>query len=271
MQSTGNRAVVPLVLRPRTRAGWIAAAAVALLLGSASTGVVVMSAGRVYASLPLTVLMAGGYLWLGLGALDVARSRSARLEIGPDRLAIVHDGLLREPLIIERAAVEAVTLDLRARDDRRAAAAVRRGGIVRPSFLDPRIPVVSAAASSHSLDGTAVAPNMVVMLRRPVRAPRIPLAARVLLRLTQGKTGRYRGPKPGDELRGIRLAVADADAAGNALASWDVLTTLARDERYLMPIAEADHAKAGRRRAILIAGVGAIVILFGALELLARR
>lgn len=103
-------------------------------------------------------------------------------------------------------------------------------------------------------------PNLVILCAEPVAAPRVPASARALLRLGTGTAGRYRGPRPGEPMRGLRLVVADASRAAAALSEWGALAT-SREEVYLAPVTPRDRERALQKRAVLgIVAVAAVAI-----------
>lgn len=114
-------ATIPLRYRGRTRAGWLVAGVVGLLLGALTTW------AMVWATPPLPALLiqaglAGAYGWLGSGAVGIGAARGASLIVGRDRLVVRHDFILGAPIEVARATVEAVLVDPRPDEERRAAA-----------------------------------------------------------------------------------------------------------------------------------------------------
>lgn len=259
----------PLLYRRRTRAAWIAVAVpTAGLAGLSFWGSLVVS-GRLTLNL-FSFGMAVLYGWIADGALRVAFARKHYVGVQDDRLVIAHDGLMPEPLVLHRTDIDEVEIDPRPIHERRTAAGLRRGGVAPPTFLAPNLAVISPAVSSHSDDGTAVTPNLVVRFRANRELPAPPLSVRLLLRLAQGRHGAYRGPKPRREYRAVRLVVDGVEPIAQAVDAWEPLDVEARDERYLAPVTAEHHRKYRRKRLLVGLGVTAIMAFFVVLQLVAR-
>lgn len=261
--------VAPLLYRGRTRLGWALTAVVTGVFALASLWPVVSAEGGVIGSV-VAAGLALGYGWVALGALRLALARRAYVAVRDDALVVVHAGVLGEPLVLRRGAVDEVEVDPRPARDRSAAAGLRRGGVAPPTFLAPDLPVVSAAPSAHSDSGTAVVPNLVVRFTEPLPVPPPPLAVRLLLRLALGRNGRYRGPAPRRTYDAVRLVVEGVEDAADALGRWEPLDVEPRDDRYLAEVTEEHHRRHRRNRLLVACGVSVIVMVFGALELLSR-
>lgn len=256
---------VSLRLAGITRAGWLAAGVVASGIAAVLTVLLATTpadAARPWVTAATVGALVVPYAWCGAGALRIGRARRHRLTVEPDALVIEHDALLGSPLVIARANIRSADADLRADDERRVAAARRRGGVVPPTFLDPSLPVVGAAPSVHARYGTAHAPNLVLHFHEPIVAPPVAWATRFLLRVSTGRFGRYRGPRGGRPMAGVRLTVDDPAPVVAALTQWGVLEPAPRNTRYLAPVRAADRRAAGRERlALFLVSSGVLVAL----------
>lgn len=252
---------VRLRSRPLVRGGWGIVAAASLVIA----GVGVWAGLTSLVSRPVAALVSFGLAALYAPAC-VAGARMAmaphpRVRIVDGRIEVHHPAVLGAPIVAEP---DGYVADTRSPRDRRIAATVRRGGIVAPDFLDPTIPVISAAPSSHSDHGTAQAPNLVVFFREPAPSPRVSLAVRALLRISTGRTGRYRGPRTRRPIEAVRLVADDPAKAAAALRTVCDELVRPRNDRYLATIVDRDLSKARRHRLMLAAvvvGVAAIVVL----------
>lgn len=259
----------PLLYRRRTRLGWVLTATVTGFLAALLLWPAADLSGNLARSLVLLGL-AAGYGWVAAGAAQLAVGRRAYVAVHGDSLVVVHDGLLGEPLVVHRDDVAEVEVDPRPIDERSTAAALRRGGVAPPTFLDPDLAVVSPSPSTHSDYGTAVVPNVVVRFARPLAMAPPTLSVRFLLRLVQGRHGQYRGPKPGQTDDAVRLVVDDVGEIAAPLSTWERIDVEPRDERYLVAVT-AEHRHRHRRQQLLMAaGVAAIAALALALEILSR-
>lgn len=253
---------VRLLARGRTRAGWAAVGLLCLSFAGAGLWVTIASPMRFPGHL-VSIALGTLYLWLGLAAVDLARDVGA-LRVSQDVMHIEHPSLLAAPMTLVRAQVVAVALDDRPAEDRRVAAAARRRVVAPPSFLDLSIPVVGSAPSSHSAYGVAAAPNLVLFFSSPATSPGASRAVRTLLKLSGGRTGKYRGPRAGQPMDAVRLCLEDPAAARALLATWGAGEVLDRDRSYLAPIRARDRRKAARERLIMTAiviGAGVVIPL----------
>lgn len=259
----------PLLYRGRTRAAWIATAVPTAMLAALSFWGSLAVSGNLTVNV-VSFGMALGYGWLADGAVRVAFGRKHDIGVEDEHLVIAHDGLMPEPLVLHRTEIDEVEVDPRPIDERRTAAGLRRGGVSPPTFLAPNLAVISPAVSSHSDDGTAVTPNLVVRFRANRELPAPPLSIRMLLRLAQGRHGAYRGPKPRREYRAVRLVVDGVGAAAEALDEWEPLDVEARDARYLAAVTAEHHRRYRRKRLLMGLGVTGIMAFFVILQLVAR-
>lgn len=257
-----------LLYRRRTRAGWIA--------------VGVLTGGFVMVTLPLafagsdneiasvvTFGLAMLYAWVADGAWRLALAWRSYVAVDGEHLVVRHPGILPEPVILHRDEVAETEVDPRPWHERRTAAGLRAKAFGGPTFLDAKLPVISAAPSAHG-EATAAAPNLVIRFGSPRQLPAAPASIRMLLRLSQGKSGSYLGPKPRRTYPGLRLIVEDVAPLVPVLDAWERLDVETRDADYLSPVTARDHRRYRRRRLLVALGVTAITALFAVLELLAR-
>lgn len=259
----------PLLYRGRTRAGWAATGVVTGLLAVLSFWGSLAVAANVAFNV-VVFAMALAYGWMADGALRMTFARKHYVGVEGDHLAIVHDGLMPEPLVVRRDEVDEIEVDPRSIEERKTAAGLRRGGVGPPTFLASNLAVISPAVSSHSDDGTAVTPNLVVRFKAGREIPSPPLSVRLLLRLAQGKYGAYRGPKPGREYKAVRLVVGGVERVAEAVDRWEPLDVERRDVRYLAPVTEEHHARYRRRQILTAVAVTGITGVFLVLEVLSR-
>ncbi len=252
-----NGTSIPLAFPTGTRVGWVITGALLTPFGMFQVLFIIMLIDRAPASTPFLAAMGALYLWLGIAAIDVARARP-HLTVHGDRIELRHRGLIAGTLVVPRAQIERVAVDPRSRVERGVAARTRRRGFASASFIDLRIPVLSASPSSLSRTGTRRVPNVVLHLATPLRWPKVSLGARFLLRVAQGKHGSYDGPKTRREMRAVRLVVDDARAAADAFG--DLVEHSERDAQYLAPLTARNYARA-RREKLYVALGGALLVL----------
>lgn len=243
--------------RPLVQIGW-RILAVVLLAAAGVTALGLVGAGPSPALLGLTAF-AFVYLWLATGAIRMARWGSGELRLSDDRLVVDCPALFGEPVEVPRDGVDYAAVDGRSAADRRVAARARAEA-GRSTFHERDWPVLSIEPSAHRDTGTTQ-PNLTIDVAPSLEAPKVPWSVRLLLRLSQGRHGRYRGPKSGKGMPGLRLVVADLDAAGRAFEEWGVLGVRDRDRGYLEPVTEEDRSEARRIRLITAAVLVGILAL----------
>jgi hypothetical protein len=210
------------------------------------------------------------YGWLGWGAFRLARGGPGNVSVDGNRVVITHPGLFDGAIRIDRSDLAVIAVDSRSPTDRTTAAKVRRGGVVPPDFIDPAIPVISSAPSAHARWGSAVVPNCVLFLAHPLTFPSAGRAIRVLLAISGGRGGHYRGPHPEHPYDAVRLCVTDVTMLGNVAEQWGVLGDRPRDRRYLSPVSASTRARARHDRMIGWAVVGSTLALFGLMAVIGR-
>lgn len=252
---------IPLEDGPWARVGW-GSLAVALLVAAVLTGLALVGGGAPAWGLALTLGLAGLYGWCGTGAARMARWGAGELRLEGEQLVVDCPALLDEAVVVSMDEVARVVVDPRPRADRRVAAVARRQARGRSTFHEPSWPVMSIAPSAHWEPGGRATPNLAIDLGPSATTPRVPWSVRLLLRLSGGRYGRYRGPRSGKPMPGLRAVVGDPHAARAVFESRAGLDVPDRDRRYLEPVVEADRRKARRQRLLMAAAVvGALVLV----------
>lgn len=236
--------------RPIVRIGW-GILAVVLLAAAGVTALGLVGAGPSPALLGLTAF-AFVYLWFATGAIRMARLGSGELRADDDRLILDCPALFAEPVVVPRDGVDYAAVDPRPLGDRRVAARVRKEARGRSTFHDHTWPVLSVAPSAHWDPGGAATPNLTIDVAPSVEAPKVPWSARLLLRVSGGRHGHYRGPRSGKGMPGLRFVVADPEAARTAFEGWGVFGVRDRDRRYLEPVTDDDRKEARRDRLLTV-------------------
>lgn len=246
--------------RPLVRVGWGLLAA-ALFGATGATALGLVGAGPT----PALLALAGFallYLWFATGAIRMTRWGSGELRVEGDRLVVDCPAFFAEPVLVGRDGIDYAVVDPRPLDDRRVAARVRRRARDRSTLHEGDWPILSVSPSAHWDPGGAATPNLAIDLAPSVEAPRVPWSVRLLLRLSGGRHGDYRGPKSNEPMPGLRLVVADPEAARAAFEAWGVLGVRDRDRDYLEPVGDGDRRKARRERLLMVAvGIGVLMVL----------
>lgn len=252
--------VVEVALRSRllVRAGWAAVGAGSLVVAAVGWWIGAASMASNQRAASVSIGLALLYTPAALAGIRMAGASRPRLVIADRTIAIHHPGVLREPITGE---LDGFVADTRTDNDRRVAATVRRKAFGGTDLLDGSIPVVSAAPSSHSDHGTAQVPNLVLFFREPVPSPAVSLGVRLLLRVSTGRTGRYRGPRPRGTIQAVRLVADDPAAAAVALSGSVAELDHPRNASYLRPITSRDRTKARRHRVALAWVTVAILLI----------
>lgn len=177
-------------------------------------------------------------LVFGSLALRLAQARP-QLLFAPECLAVLHPGLLRQPLVIKRGDVEAVCIgefvnhrpsldvDRRSLWQRLRQNLESRSQAVRASDC---LPDFSSVMGGH-------APNLLVVLRRPFDLSTLPRRG---LNSLAPETAPFNGPVRGARIRGVLGRVIDPEAAREALSTWGVVLERPTEE-MLAWVAPAPH------------------------------
>jgi hypothetical protein len=253
-----------LDVRPGVRAGWGALGLTLNALGAAALLGMFSATRHPFLALGLVLVIAAFLGWLGDGALRLARRPPGSVTVGDDEIVVRDDALLAAPIVITRSDLVSVEVDDRPDAERWIASELRHGGVVEPSFVDITIPVLSRSPSAHGRYGSRAAPNLVLRFA-PIDVPAVPRGVRAALTLGQGRNGRYRGPKPGHELRALRMEVGEGATAAAVFGYLGVLDAQPRDARYLRGVSRRDRERFRvRRRAMALVVVGTVALLLAA-------
>lgn len=158
------------------------------------------------------VSVAAWGLVFGVRALRLARARPELL-LTPDSLTVLHPGLLRRPLVINRSDVEAVCIGDFIRDN---AAANRTLRWQRMRQGSPMVRASDCLPDFSSVMGGRV-PDVLVVLRRPFDLGTTPRRG---LKSLAPETAPFNGPVRGARIKGFLGTAADRDAARHVLSGW---------------------------------------------------
>ncbi len=184
------------------------------------------------------VMLAPLYLPALSVRLRLSLTREAHLTVGSEALTVVHPGLLRRPLCIDRAQVHSVMpLWLRPPPpDRRGSPANSSQGLQR-SLVEPggRVPAVRPSLAVPLLGEPGGKSKLVLGVVLAGARP-IPEARSLLAWGSVGSWGWRPIPCRRRPLRGLLIGVDDLDAAQRALLPWGVVRPLADDAKsWLQP------------------------------------
>jgi hypothetical protein len=207
---------------------------------------------------------------LGILMMKPALTRKARLEVDPDGVTIVHPGVFRRPLRIEKSSIRLAAVDTTVpprqlkvgpRDHRRFPIAAPHGyqGPALPDFLYSRDGGSPFPLVSHLGDP----PNVLFLLNRAEELH----GARRTHKLMAAK-GPIHLARPNQRSYGLLLRVADPEQARRAFHQHELLREVTgRDVLAVGPGPEQqERARTYNTRANLL--VGAIILLnFGPLML----
>jgi hypothetical protein len=208
---------------------------------------------------------------LGILMMKPAFTRKARLDIDPAGVTIVHSGVLRRPLRIQKSDIRLAAVDstvpprqfkIGPRDHRRFPITAPHGyhGPALPDYLYSRDGGSPFPLVSHIGDP----PNVLILMNRPeelhnARRTHKVMAAKGPIHLT----------RPHQKTHGLLLRVADPEQARRAFHQHELLSEVTG--RHVLAVgpgpAQQERARTYNTRANLL--VGAIILLnFGPLMLL---
>ena len=207
---------------------------------------------------------------LGILMMKPAFTRKARLDVDPDGVTIVHSGVFRRPLRIQKSDIKLAAVDgtvpprqfkVGPRDHRRFPITAPHGyqGPALPDFLYSRDGGSPFPIVSHIGDP----PNVLLLLNRPEQLQ----SARRTHKVMAAK-GPIHLARPHQKTHGLLLRVADPEQARRAFHQHELLSEVTgRDVLAVGPgPAQQERARTYNTRANLF--VGAIILLnFGPLML----